>query len=139
MIMTTTPRPYIPDTEGLNREFFQRAAGGILHLQRCADCSHFRFPPRNYCARCHSGAWDWIPSPAVGALASWVTSHFSLDPGWVDCVPYTTAVVELDEGPRLLGAIRDIKPDDFRIGLPVALVLERLRDDYVFFWVERRQ
>lgn len=130
------PKRYVPETEGLNKDFFRLAGGGTLHLQRCDSCLHFRFPPRNYCHRCHSGNWSWVPSPGCGTIASWVTTHFTVDPGWVDQVPYTTGVVQLEEGPRLLGALRGIELHDLHIGLPVVLRSEQMTEDFVFFWVE---
>lgn len=131
-----SPRKYIPETEGLNQEFFMQAAGGTLHLQRCGNCGTYRHPPRYYCQGCFSDQWSWEPSPGLGTVASWVTSHFTVDRGWVDELPYTTVVIELDEGPRLLGAMRNMTEADLRLGLEVRLAGEAKRDDFVFFWVE---
>jgi len=134
--MAGSPRKYVPETEGLNQEFFLQAANGTLHLQRCDECGTYRHPPRFYCQSCFSPAWHWEPSTGLGKVASWVTTHFTIDRGWVDDLPYTTIVVQLDEGPRLLGAMRDLTVDDLRLGLPVKVVGEAKRDDFVFFWVE---
>lgn len=137
MAKTPTPgRKYIPATEGLNQEFFEKAAGGSLHLQRCADCNVYRHPPRYYCPSCFSDAWVWEPATGAGKVASWVTTYYTVDPGWVDDVPYTNVIVELDEGPRLLGALRGIDVDDLVLGMDVAIVGETKREDFVFFWVE---
>ena len=51
-------------------------------------------------------------------------------------MPYTTVVVELVEGPRLVGAAWDRDEQTISLGLPVRLVGEAKRDDFVFFWVE---
>lgn len=130
------PHKYVPETEGLNQEFFRACAGGALHLQRCDECGAFRHPPRYYCRHCFSPDWSWQPVSGEGTVASWVTSHFTIDRGWVDEVPYTTVVVEVAEGPRLLGAARGLTKHDLRIGTPVVLVGEPKGDDFVFFWVE---
>ncbi len=132
----SSPRKYVPETEGLNREFFEQCTAGALHLQRCDECGTYRHPPRYYCQHCFSDRWSWEPSAGLGTVASWVTSHFTVDRGWVDELPYTTVVVELAEGPRLLGAIRNMTVDDLRLGKAVRLVGEPKRDDFVFFWVE---
>lgn len=131
-----TARKYVPETEGLNREFFLHSVGGTLHVQRCDDCGRFRHPPRYYCAQCFSDRWSWEPSPGLGTVASWVTTHFTVDRGWVGEVPYTTVVVELTEGPRLVGALRGMTGDELTLGLPVRVVPEPKRDDFAFFWVE---
>lgn len=132
-----TPRRYVPETEGLNREFFQACASGAMHLQRCDGCETFRHPPRYYCPRCFSGDWSWQPISGTGRVASWVTTHLSIDRAWALEVPYTTVVVELDEGPRLLGSIRDIEVAELEPGFRVQLVGETSGDDFVFFWVDR--
>lgn len=137
MARTPTPgRKYIPATEGLNKEFFEQCAGGSLHLQRCADCKVYRHPPRYYCPSCFSADWVWEPATGAGKVASWVTTYYTVDPGWVNDVPYTNVIVELDEGPRLLGALRGMQVDDLRLGMDVAIVGENKREDFVFFWVE---
>ncbi|MPY93863.1 MAG: hypothetical protein GEV08_12605 [Acidimicrobiia bacterium] len=131
-----SPRKYVPRPEGLNLEFFRHAGGGALHLQRCDECGSFRHPPRHYCQRCFSPRYSYVPSSGRGTVYSWVTSHFTVDRGWVAEVPYTTVVVELDEGPRLVGALRGLDVEDLRLGLPVVLVGEPKGDDFVFFWVD---
>ncbi|MPY94955.1 MAG: hypothetical protein GEV08_18420 [Acidimicrobiia bacterium] len=40
-----SPRKYVPETEGLNREFFLQSSTGTLHVQRCRDCGAYRHPP----------------------------------------------------------------------------------------------
>ena len=133
---TGSSRRYVPKTEGLNREFFIRAAGGTIHLQRCDQCSGYRFPPRRYCSHCFSGDWHWEPSAGTGTVSSWVTSWFTLDRGWVADLPDTTIVVQTDEGPRLLGAMRSMTTQELSLGKRVVMVPETVRDDFVFFWVE---
>jgi uncharacterized OB-fold protein len=137
MAKTPTPaRKYIPATEGLNQEFFERCTGGTLHLQRCGDCEGWRHPPRYYCPSCFSERWEWVPVSGTGTVASWVTTHYTVDRGWVDEVPYTNVVVQLDEGPRLLAALRGMDVDDLELGMAVVIVGEPKRDDFVFFWAE---
>ncbi len=130
-----SPRKYVPETEGLNQEFFECCAAGTLHLQRC-ECGRFRHPARYYCPQCFSDQWSWEPCSGLGKVASWVTSHFTIDRGWIDDLPYTSIVVELDEGPRLIGAMRAMTEADLSLGKPVRIVGEAKRDDFVFFWVE---
>lgn len=86
-----TPRRYVPETERLNREFFQACASGALHLQRCDGCETFRHPPRYYCPRCFSGDWSWQPISGIGQVASWVTTHLSIDRAWALEAPPSAA------------------------------------------------
>jgi uncharacterized protein len=135
----STPAPsrkYVPEPDGLNREFFLHAVDGTLHLQCCDQCGAYRHPPRYYCPRCASPTYSYVPSTGRGHVYSWVTSHFTVDRGWAPEAPHTTIVVELDEGPRLVGALRGLDPSALRAGLPVVLVGEPKGEAFVFFWVE---
>ncbi|MEA3218225.1 MAG: uncharacterized protein QOJ19_4381, partial [Acidimicrobiia bacterium] len=88
-------RKYVPRPDGLNAEFYEAAASGTLHVQRCADCGVYRHPPRYYCAACGSGSYVWAPSSGDGTLFSWTVTRRAYDRGWADDLPYATAVVEL--------------------------------------------
>jgi uncharacterized OB-fold protein len=133
----STGRKYIPEPEGLNLAFHRASAGGTLHLQQCESCAQFRHPPRHYCPQCASPQWSWTPVSGRGRVYSWVVTHFTVDRGWVDDVPYTTVAVELDEGPRVLGALRDDPPrGELEIGLPVTVSGEPKGAEFVFLWVD---
>jgi len=57
-----------------------------------------------------------VETDARGKVYSWVTVHKALTPAQADQVPYTIAVVELDDGLRLLGRLVGVPSD----GVPVA-------------------
>ena len=44
-------------------------------------------------------------------------------------VPFTTAVVELEEGPRVVTSIEGVEEADLRIGLPVRAVFDDVDDE----------
>ena len=134
--MSGAGRKYVPEPEGLNLEFHRASADGTLRLQRCDGCGRFRHPPRYYCADCASPRSSWVPVSGHGHLYSWVVTHFTVDRGWAEEVPYATAAVELDEGPRLVGALRGIDPGQLQIGMPVLIDVDAKGDDFVFLWVD---
>jgi uncharacterized OB-fold protein len=68
-------------------------------------------------------------------------NHFTVDPGWVEDLPYVTAVVQLEEGPRVVGSLRDsdgvgVKPGRAKLGQSVQVSVEPRGDDFAFLWVE---
>ena len=126
------PNPRIPTPEGLNAEFYGRIHDGVVHLQRCSDCGLVRHPPRYHCPRCTSGSFGWSPSTGRGQLFSWTVTHMPFDRGWADEVPYITAVVELDDGARLVGALEGVAVEELRIGLPLALRVTPLEPEFSF-------
>lgn len=133
MTGAATPRgKYVPPADGLHAEFFARAAEGRLYLQRCTACEVFRHPPAYYCASCSAPGWEWHPSPGRGALFSWTVSHRPYDTAWKADTPWVTAIVELDEGPRLVGWLRGVDPGSLRLGQRLVVRPEPVSDDFTF-------
>lgn len=110
------PRP-TPETE----RFWAGTAVGELWIQRCTACTKPYFYPRDYCPRCSSDAVEWFRCSGRASLHSYVIEHRP-GPGYADDVPYVVAVVELDEGPRLMTNIVGVEPDPEK--LPLDLPLE---------------
>jgi hypothetical protein len=119
----------LPAPVGLNAEFYALAAKGTLHLQRCDDCGAFRHPPRFLCAACGSGSWQWQPASGRGRVFSWTVTHQATDPAFAGAVPYAVLVVELEEGPRLVGNLVGADPSALRLDLPVVVDLDRRSDE----------
>jgi uncharacterized OB-fold protein len=127
---------YIPRPHGLDREFFQLAiATGKIHVQQCSSCGHHQHPPRHFCASCGSTQLAFVPTTNRGQVYSWTVSHFTTDSGWREDVPYATVVVQLEEGPRVVGAYSG-DPASLEIGRPVSVRPEARTDDFAFLWVD---
>ena len=124
---TFTPR-FTPSPDGLTAEFYAHLAGGTLRLQRCDGCGVWRHPPRVLCGRCGSEAWSWTAASGRGVVYTWTITHQALFPPFAADVPYAVAVVELDEGPRIVTAVRGVALDALRMGLPVEVRIARVSD-----------
>ena len=130
-------RKYIPQPEGLNLEFHLACLEtGLLCIQRCSECEQFRHPQRWYCPSCHSRNYDFAPVSGSGRIYSMVVNHFTVDRGWVDELPYITAVVELDEGPRVVGSLRDVQPGEVGLGHQVQVSVEPRGEEFAYLWVD---
>jgi uncharacterized OB-fold protein len=95
-------------------------AAGRLLLQRCAECSRVRFPPLPTCPFCGSRDATVVEATGRGRVYSWITARVAMTTAGAD-VPYAVAVVELDEGCRVLGRMREI--DDVACEMPVRIVV----------------
>jgi uncharacterized protein len=124
----TTTKP-IPQLRGEERPFFAAAAEARLAIQRCPECGQTVFFPRTVCPRCRRGSPEWIDAAGTGTLYSFSVVARSAIPGYADEVPYVVALVELDEGVRLMANVVNAAPEDVRIGMPVRVTFERRRDD----------
>lgn len=84
----------------LSAPFWDAAAQHRLVIQRCRTCGRHQFFPRPFCIDCQSDDVDWIDARGTGTIYSMTTVRLEIDPAMPP--PYVVALVELDEGPRLL-------------------------------------
>jgi len=106
--MTGKPRPDLNDIA--TAPYWEAAARHELVLPRCDDCGLVFFPPRQFCPGCWSGQLSWQPVGGGGKVWTFTEVHVAFyDDIWAADVPYVVAVVELDEGPRMLANI--VEPD----------------------------
>ena len=118
------PKP-TPETQ----HFWDGTQAGELRLQRCDACANVYFPPRPFCPSCASRKVSVFKASGKGTLYSYVINHRPAAPGFTP--PYAIAVVELDEGPRLMTNLVGIEPDParLRIGMAVEVVFEDVAPD----------
>jgi len=55
---------------------------------------------------------------------------------WVEKTPFVTVAVALDEGPRMIAALRDAGPGDATLEMPVRLTVEPIGDEFTFLWAD---
>jgi uncharacterized OB-fold protein len=128
----------VPAPVGLNAEFYAHLARGELRFQRCDECGAWRHPPRHLCAACGSTRATWTRSTGYGTVFTWTVTHRAVDPAFADMVPYAIVVAELDEGPRLVGNLRDLDPADLALGLPIEIELEPVSAEVALVWFRPR-
>ena len=119
----------VPNPVGLNAEFYAHCAAGELRFQRCTACSTWRHPPRVRCSNCGSDQWEWALASGRGRVYSWTITHRPIDPGFADELPYAVLVVEMEEGPRVVGNLRDLAPSELVLDLAVEVVFEPVADN----------
>lgn len=81
-----------------------------LVVQRCPACRAHRFPPMPSCPVCGAEGGDRVAASGLGQVYSWVRVHHAFNDAYASDVPYTIAVVELEEGCRLLGRVERSGP-----------------------------
>jgi uncharacterized OB-fold protein len=117
----------IPKPTPETAHFWQGTSRGELLLQRCRACERAYFPPQPFCPRCARDDVEIVRASGTGTLYSFVVNHRPA-PGFT--APYVIAVVELDEGPRLLSNLVGVEanPDALPLDLPVEVVFEPVGD-----------
>jgi hypothetical protein len=106
--------------------FWEAARAGRLELQRCAACERLQHPPRAICVACGVAESKllWEPVSGAGEVYAFTVVARALIPALQSEVPYVLAVVQLDEGVRMISLIRGCKPEDVRIGQRVQVAFE---------------
>jgi uncharacterized protein len=120
------PRPAISDD---TRFFWEGVERGELLIQRCAACGELRHPPRPMCPCCRSLDWGTVRATGRGTVHSYAVPHHPRLPAFPD--RYVVALVELEEGTRLVTNLVGVSPDDVRIGMAVELECTKVDDELV--------
>ena len=125
------PKRPIPESTPETEEFWAGARRGELRIQRCNACGKAYFFPRPFCPHCSSKDVAWFTASGRGTLYSYVINERPAY-GFQDYVPYVIAVVQLDEGPRMMTNIIGIEPtpENLPIDLPVEVTWEK-QDDVI--------
>jgi hypothetical protein len=123
-------RKPLPRVDEESRGFWEALARHELYFQRCRDCGTKRFPPRALCPSCLSDATEWVRASGRGTVYTFTVTHQNHAPGFREELPYVLAVVELEEGPRLMTNVVGCAPDAVRIGMPVVVAFEDVTTEF---------
>ncbi len=106
--------------------FWDGTARGELRIQRCGGCGALRHPPGPTCPSCGETKPEYTVASGRGEVYSYVVHHHPPVPG--RSLPFVVALVELEEGVRMLAELVDVPPAEVRVGLPVSAGFARVDD-----------
>lgn len=127
------PRPAITQDSAF---FWDGLKERRLLIRRCARCAHLHHPPGPMCPKCHSYEWTAQAVSGRGVLHSYVIVHQPQLPGFT--YPLPVALVELEEGVRLLGNVTGMDPEALRIGMALEAEFVEVEPGYVLYAFRRR-
>ena len=100
---------------GPEKIYRDKLADGSFEIQRCSECAKHVFYPRVLCPHCGSDRLEWTaPSGRGTVYSTTVVRRKATDGG-----DYNVALVDLEEGPRMMSRIVTVTPDAVRIGMTV--------------------
>ncbi len=117
----------LPRPTQLSRPHWEGCREGRLLVQRCASCGEYVFIPQPICTRCQSDALEWVESTGRGTLYSYTIVHRPQRPEFE--VPYTVAIVELEEGWHMLSHLVECEPESIAVGMPLEVSFRRMSDE----------
>ncbi|MGH8786417.1 MAG: Zn-ribbon domain-containing OB-fold protein [Cupriavidus necator] len=126
--MSEAQRPLPRPTE-ITEGYWHAAAQGRLVVQGCRACGHRQFYPRTLCLACESDQVDWTEVCGLGSIYTFTINHRAPNTFMKARVPYAVAIVELDEGVRMMANILNASPEAIAIGKRVRVVFEKASDD----------
>ena len=121
------PRRLRPLRAHDNAWWWEGIERGELLIQRCSDCGKLRHPPRPMCGDCQSLRWDSVAARGRGVVYSHVVMHHPPIPGYG--FPLAVALIELEEGTRLVSNVVGCTPEAVRIGMAVELEIQHVDEE----------
>ena len=113
--------PVLPVPDSSTEEYWAAARDHRLLVRRCTACGAVHFHPRQFCPVCWSDSVEWLEASGRSTLYTFSVVHVNDVPGFRNRTPYVAAVVELEEGPRMMTNVVDCDPADVSIGMALTV------------------
>ncbi|MFP6774330.1 MAG: Zn-ribbon domain-containing OB-fold protein [Alphaproteobacteria bacterium] len=126
-LLRPLPKPMTPEA----KPYWDGLREGKLMLPECNDCGKAFFYPRIACPHCHSRNVGWMQASGKGKLYSFQIAYRALNPAFKIPPPYVLAMVELEEGPRLMSNLINVEadPEVIKCDMAVEVVFEKQTDE----------
>lgn len=124
-IQSPAPPP-VPQPDALTAPFWEACQREVLEVSVCAGCEHCFLPPGPCCPRCWSRQLGTRAVSGRGRVFSFVVYRRTYHPGMP--APYVVALIELEEGPRLISNVVGCSPEEVEIDMPVVVCFEKAGD-----------
>jgi uncharacterized OB-fold protein len=108
-----------PDLE--TQPYWDAARDGKLLIKRCGACGRAHFYPRPFCPHCWSDDVRWEQASGRATLYTYTIVRRNDLPPFPDRVPYVAAVVDLEEGPRMMTNVEGCDDDELEIGMALTV------------------
>ncbi|MFC1982805.1 Zn-ribbon domain-containing OB-fold protein [Chloroflexota bacterium] len=116
----------VPNADTL--PFWEGCKQHKLLIQRCKACGHHQFYPRHVCTNCMSLEPEFVPSTGRGEIYTFIVVHRAPTKVFEPEIPYVVAVIQLDEGVRMMSNIVDCPIDAVKIGMRVEVFFDDVSD-----------
>ena len=113
----------LPVIDATSERFWSSVKNHRMELPRCAACRSFHWPARDRCPHCLADRLEWLPVAGTGSIYSYAVYHQLYHAAFEGALPYNVAIIELDEGPRLVSSV-DLHGEQIAIGRRVRIEYE---------------
>ena len=103
--------------------FYAFVTENRLMAAKCGECGNMLLPPKPMCTKCFSTNLKWVELDGVGRLVSYTVIHVAPEQ-FQDLTPYAVGIIEFENGLRIPGMIRDINPEEIKIGMDLKICFD---------------
>ena len=121
--MTTDYKKPLPYIHSETQAYWDAAKKHELLIKKCRACGKYHFYPRDFCPTCFSFDVEWIKTSGRGIIYSFTVCHRPAQ-HFESEVPYNIALIELEEGVRMISTVVNCSNDDLKIGMAVEVVYD---------------
>lgn len=116
-----------PGRDPVTAPFWESVERGAMEIQFCDECGKGVFYPRGICPRCFSNRLTWKPVSGRGKIHAFTIAYRHWHPAFQADVPYVVALIELDEGVRMMSNVVGVPadPEHVSVEMPVEVVYEQ--------------
>ena len=107
-----------------SQPFWDAAKQHKLVLKKCGKCGFIDHPPYLYCTSCHADEHEWIEASGKATLAAYAINVFGVPFPFWDDLPYVVALIDLQEGPRMISNIVECDHDKLENGMKLEVLFD---------------
>jgi uncharacterized OB-fold protein len=128
-LSATNPLKILPPETEVARPFREGCRVGELRLQYCEKCELYQFYPRIFCSHCGAEQLQWRAVSGRGRIASYTIVRRGISSAYP--APYVVALIDLEEGPRMMSNVVACDPEQVRVNQPVQASFVTWSDEHV--------
>jgi uncharacterized OB-fold protein len=120
----------IPVIDSDSKIFWENCQNNILVLPKCQDCGDYFFYPRSICPNCMSDQIEWKEVSGNGKVYSYTIARRPAGKAFAAYTPYIVAIIQLDEGPRMMANIINVELSEISCEMRVQVVYQEINDSF---------
>ena len=120
----------LPQPSKWSRPYWEAAKQNKLVFRKCKECGFIDHPPYLYCTNCHADDHEWIESSGKATLYAYAVNHFAVPFPFWENLPYVTAMVDVEEGPRMITNIVECDHDKLENSMKLEVVFEERSPEF---------
>jgi len=119
----------LPVITTLSKVFWDGCKEEKLLYQHCADCGEVIFFPKYLCPNCMSHNLEWLESKGRGKIDTFTVTYNFAPPAFMAEVPYCVAIIDMDEGYRMMSNVVECDFDELECDMPVEVVFDPVTEE----------